>query len=158
MIFVTLGTQDKQFKRLLEAVEMLDINEQIVAQIGSTQFKSDKMELHKFLNSSEFEKYMKQARIIITHAGVGTIINGLMLNKKMIVAAREKKYKEHVNDHQKQILETFTNQKYIIPLEDFTKLNETIINIEAFEPKKFESNNKNFVNLLNNEITKLIKE
>ena len=46
MIFVTLGTQDKQFKRLLEAVDKLDINDKIIAQTGSTEFKSDKVEIH----------------------------------------------------------------------------------------------------------------
>ena len=90
MIFVTLGTQDKKFKRLLDAVEKLDIDEKIIAQIGSTDFKSEKMELHKFMSKDEFDNYMKEARIIITHAGVGTIIEGLKLHKKMIVSARKK--------------------------------------------------------------------
>ena len=43
MIFVTLGTQDKHFPRLLEAVEKLNINEKIIAQTGSTDYKSDKI-------------------------------------------------------------------------------------------------------------------
>ena len=158
LIFVTLGTQDKEFKRLLEAVEKLDIDEKIIMQIGSTEFESKKMEIHKFLTSKEFEKYMKEARIVITHAGVGTIINGLTLNKKMIVAARKKEYEEHVNDHQEQILETFSKEGYIIPLKDFSKLNELVSKVDNFEPKKFKSNNKNFVDLLDNEITKLIKK
>lgn len=158
MIFVTLGTQDKEFRRLLEAVEKLDIDEKIIAQIGSTNFESKKMKTYKFLNSEEFEKYMKEARIVITHAGVGTIINGLTLNKKIIVAARKKEYKEHVNDHQEQILETFSKEGYIIPLKDFSKLKEVIIEANNFVPRKFKSNNKNFVNLLDNQITKLINK
>ena len=40
----------------------------------------------------------------------------------MIVAAREAKYKEHVNDHQKQILETFSKEGYILALNDFNDL------------------------------------
>lgn len=158
MIFVTLGTQDKKFKRLLEAVEGLEINEEIIVQAGSTDFKSDKMEIHKFLTSKEFERYMKKARIVITHAGVGTIISGLSMNKKMIVAPRKQEYKEHVNNHQEQILETFSREGYIIPLNDFSKLKEAIIESDNFIPKKFISNNKNFVKLLDKEITKLIKE
>lgn len=158
LIFVTLGTQDKKFKRLLEAVEELEINEEIIVQAGSTDFKSDKMEIHKFLTSKEFERYMKKARIVITHAGVGTIISGLSMNKKMIVAPRKQEYKEHVNNHQEQILETFSREGYIIPLNDFSKLKEAIIESDNFMPKKFISNNKNFVKLLDKEITKLIKE
>ena len=143
MIFVTLGTQDKHFPRLLEAVEKLDIDEKIIAQTGSTDFKSNKME---------------EARIVITHAGVGTIIYGLSIDKTMIVAARLKKYGEHVNDHQLQILDTFSKDGYIIPLREFSELKNKIIEAEKFKPKKFISNNKNFVKLLDNEITKLTKE
>ena len=73
LIFVTLGTQDKQFKRLLEAVDKLDINDKIIAQTGSTEFKSDKVEIHKYLSQRKFNQYMKDADMIITHAGVGTI-------------------------------------------------------------------------------------
>lgn len=158
MIFVTLGTQDKKFKRLLDAVEKLEIDEKIVAQVGSTPYISEKMEIHKFITSNEFEEYMKKARIVITHAGVGTIIYGLNLRKKMIVAARLKKYKEHVNDHQLQILETFSKEGFIIPLDDFSKLDEKIKQAENFVPNKFISNNKNFINLLDSEIIKLTKE
>lgn len=154
LIFVTLGTQDKQFKRLLDAVEKLDIDEKIIAQTGSTKFESNKMEIHKYLTNDEFIKYMNEARVIITHAGVGTIIQGLKLNKKMIVAARKKEYKEHVNNHQEQILKVFSDDGYIIALEKFDDLPE-LINKE-FTPKKYKSNNKNFRQSLKEEIEKLL--
>ena len=155
MILVTLGTQDKKFKRLLDAVEKLDIDEKIVAQIGSTDFKSEKMELHKFMSKDEFDNYMKEARIIITHAGVGTIIEGLKLHKKMIVSARKKEYKEHVSNHQEQILKLFSEDGYILALDNFDDL-EKLINKE-FIPKEFKSNNENFNNNLKKEIKNLIK-
>ena len=155
MIFVTLGTQDKKFKRLLDAVEKLDIDEKIVAQIGSTDFKSEKMELHKFMSKEEFDNYMKEARIIITHAGVGTIIEGLKLHKKMIVSARKKEYKEHVSNHQEQILKLFSEDGYILALDNFDDL-EKLIN-KDFIPKEFKSNNENFNNNLKKEIKNLIK-
>ncbi len=156
MIFVTLGTQDKQFKRLLEATEKLDTNEKIVAQVGSTQFKSNKIEIHKYLTQSEFNDYMKKASVIITHAGVGTIIEGIKLHKKMIVGARLKKYKEHVNDHQLQILDNFSKRGYILALNDFDKLQE-LVN-KDFSPKEFNSNNANFCNILDKKIIELTKE
>ena len=122
MIFVTLGTQDKQFVRLIEAVNKIDTDEQIVAQVGSTNCSKlklrDNIKIYDYLSDNEFDKYMNNARIIITHAGVGTIIKGLKLNKTMIVAARLKKYKEHVNDHQLQILDNFSKEGYIYSLDD----------------------------------------
>lgn len=154
MIFVTLGTQDKHFDRLLNAVYKLETDEKIVAQIGSTEFKSskpeEKFEIHKFLSNEEFEKYMDEARVVITHAGVGTIVYGLKKHKKMIVAARLKKYGEHVNDHQLQILQTFASEGYIIPLENFDDLPK-LLEME-FTPKEWKSNNNTFNRKLFEEI------
>ena len=154
MIFVTLGTQDKHFDRLLKAVYKLETDEKIVAQIGSTEFKSskpeEKFEIHKFLSNEEFEKYMDEARVVITHAGVGTIDYGLKKHKKMIVAARLKKYGEHVNDHQLQILQTFASEGYIIPLENFDDLPK-LLEME-FTPKEWKSNNNTFNRKLFEEI------
>ncbi len=154
MIFVTLGTQDKHFDRLLKAVYKLETDEKIVAQIGSTEFKSskpeEKFEIHKFLSNEEFEKYMDEARVVITHAGVGTIVYGLKKHKKMIVAARLKKYGEHVNDHQLQILQTFASEGYIIPLENFDDLPK-LLEME-FTPKEWKSNNNTFNRKLFEEI------
>ena len=152
MIFVTLGTQDKHFLRLLEAVEKLDINDEIIAQVGSTKFKSNKMKIYDYLSLEEFDKYMNDAKIIISHAGVGTILKGVKLGKKMIVAARSQKYGEHVNDHQMQILENFSSNGYILPLYDFSKLPE-LIKIE-FVPNEYVSNNNNFRKKLFEEINK----
>lgn len=144
MIFVTLGTQDKEFPRLLEAVEKLNVQDEIIIQKGSTKFDSqkDNIKTYKFMSKTKMDQYMREADVIITHAGVGTIIAGLKLHKKMIVAARLKQYKEHVNDHQLQILDTFSKAGYIIPLEDFDKLEE-LIKMD-FEPKEFKSNNEIF--------------
>ena len=104
------------------------------------------------MNSEDFEKYINDARVIISHAGVGTILKGVQLGKKMIVAARMKKYGEHVNDHQMQILDNFSSEGYILPLYNFDKLQE-LLDIE-FVPNKFISNNVNFRKKLFEEINK----
>lgn len=156
MIFVTIGTQDKKFNRLLEAVDKLDIDEKIIIQAGTTEFTSskpkEKVEVYQFISKEDFNKYMNEANQIITHAGVATIIQGLKLHKKMIVAARLKKYKEHVNDHQLQILENFSKQGYILPLNNFDDLEELIKT--DFKPKEFISNKEEFNKKLMNEINK----
>ena len=113
MIFVTVGTQDKQFKRLLLEVERLikigRIKDTVIAQIGNTKFTTDldnkKMHLIQFTTQREVEALINNASFIITHGGVATIIEGLNYNKKIIAVPRLKKYKEHVNDHQLQIIE-----------------------------------------------------
>lgn len=118
MIFVTLGTQDKEFKRLLLEIERLIyigvIKDDVVAQIGNTKFESNKMKIIKFTYQDEMEELIKSADIIITHGGVGTIIEGINLGKKIIAVPRLKKYKEHVNDPQLQIIQNFNDNGYII--------------------------------------------
>jgi len=64
MVFVTLGTQDKEFVRLLEEVEKLIdkgvIKEHVIAQIGSTYYSSDKMQLLDYISRNEMIDYLKK--------------------------------------------------------------------------------------------------
>ena len=155
VIFVTVGTQDKQFPRLLNAIENISIQEEIVIQSGNTDFKSNKnnIKVYKFLPQNEFYDYMMKSNQVITHAGVGTIISSIKKDKKVIAVPRLSKYSEHVNDHQLQILDTFSKAGYILPLYDFEDL-EGLIKTK-FEPKEFKSNNTKFNEKLHDEILKL---
>lgn len=158
MIFVTLGTQDKNFSRLLEAIEKsIDlgyIKDKVIVQAGTTKFRSDKMEIYDFLSMKQFDEKIKNCNLLITHGGVGSILNGLQNGKKIIAAARLKKYDEHESDHQIQIIDEFERLGYILKLEDFDKLNEVVELATNYKFKKYQSNNKNFVNL----IDKIIEE
>ena len=88
MILVTLGTQDKQFTRLIKLVEdevsKGNIDDEVIVQAGLTKYKSNKIKIFDFINSDEFDNYMKSADLIITHGGVGSILSGLKRNKKII--------------------------------------------------------------------------
>lgn len=162
MIFVTLGTQDKEFKRLVDIIykylENSNSDEKIIIQYGNTKYDYDEFKAFKnvkcfdFISPDDFEKYLNEADFVITHAGVGTIINGLNHNKKLIVVPRLKKYKEHVNDHQLQITENFAHEGYIIEYKEDDDLQDLIKKIKDFKPKKYESNNQRF----NDELEKII--
>ncbi len=156
MILVTLGTQDKSFIRLLKAVDREiknnNIKEKVVVQAGYTKYKSNNMEIFDLTTPEEIDKLMKKASILITHGGVGSILNALKYDKPVIAAPRLSKYKEHTNDHQKQIVSEFAKEGYLIELEDFSKLNEAIKEAKKFKPKKYKSNNKKFVSIIENYI------
>lgn len=156
MILVVLGTQDKQFTRLLEAVdreiEKGVIKEKVVVQAGQTKYESKNMEIFDLVPAPEFEKLMNEADLIITHGGAGTILTGIKKGKKIIAAARLAKYKEHHNDHQKQIIGEFASRGYILELRDFNKLGTMIQKIKNFKPKKFESNTQNMIKLIDDYI------
>ena len=156
MIFVTLGTQDKSFKRLLEAIdkqiENKIIKDKVIVQAGYTDYKSNNMEIYKLLPMDEFEKYINDCDLLITHAGVGSIMTGLNHNKKIIAAARMKEYGEHNNNHQIQIASQFSKLGYILYLDDFEKLGDLIEKSKKFKPKLYKSNNKKFVSIVENYI------
>jgi UDP-N-acetylglucosamine transferase subunit ALG13 len=152
MIFVTLGTQDKSFKRLLDEVEKQikckNIKDKVIVQAGYTNYKSDYMEIHKFISMDEFDKYMKECSLLITHAGVGSIMTALNYNKKVIAAARLKEYDEHTNNHQQQIAKEFSDMGYIIYLENIENLDFSLKQAKKFKPKKLKSNNEYFVKII----------
>ena len=156
LILVILGTQDKDFSRLLRAVDREikngTIKEKVVVQAGQTKYKSKNMEIFDLLPAPEFEKLMDKASLVITHGGVGSILGAIKKGKKVIAAARLAKYKEHHNDHQKQIIEEFVKQGYILELSDFSKLGEVIKESKKMQQKKFVSNTKNMIKLIENYI------
>jgi len=160
MILVTLGTQDKGFERLLEAIQkQIDnkvINEKVVVQAGHTKFESKDMEIFELIPMDEFDDLIRSCDLLITHGGVGSIITGLKNDKVVIAAARLAKYKEHNNDHQLQIIKNFDKAGYILNLEDFDKLDELLEKAKTFVPKKYESNTENMINVVTEYIDKVI--
>ena len=144
MIFVSLGTNDKSFERLLKAIdkeiEKGNIKDKVIVQSGYTRYLSDNMEIIDLMSMSMFNKCISDCDILITHGGVGTILDGLKKGKKVIAFPRLSKYKEHVNDHQIEIIEEFYNSGYILAGEVKDVL--SLINkCSNFNPKEYKSNN-----------------
>lgn len=146
MILVGLGTQDKSFERLLKQVDKEikngNINEEVIVQAGYTKYESKNMKIFDYVTQEELNEYVNKARLIITHAGVGSILNGLENNKKVIAVPRLEKYKEHANDHQVQIAEQFSEEGYVIYLKKLKDLGKIINDIDNFKPKKLKHNTK----------------
>jgi len=152
MIFVTLGTNDKNFDRLLEAIDREikkgNIKQKVIVQSGCTNFKSDRMEIFDLIPKKDFEKLMKKCDFLITHGGVGSILTGLSYGKKVIAAARLSKYKEHINDHQVEIVGDFVKKGYILELKDFSQLDKLLKEVKKFKPNKYVSNTNNMIAML----------
>ena len=142
MILVMLGTQNNDFHRLLDEIEKNiengNINEEVIVQAGFTKYKSDKMRIFSMTSKENLEDLIKQADLIITHAGVGSIEMSLEQNKKVIAVPRLKKYGEHVNDHQKDIEGKLAEKGYLIGIDDVSKLNIALKKVKKFIPKKYE--------------------
>ena len=158
MILVTLGTQDKNFVRLLEKIDQLInnglIKDKVIVQAGFTKYNSENMEIFDLIPQEEFNDLMDKADIIITHGGVGNIISALEKNKKVIAVPRLAKYGEHINDHQTQIIAKFNALGYIIGLQDVDELDDAVKQIKKFKPKKFVHDNSKMLNLVSELIDK----
>ena len=152
MIFVTLGTQNNSFYRLLEEVQNLidnkEINEEVVVQKGYTKFESKDMQLFSEVSQDEFNKFIDQARIVITHGGVGSIISAITKGKKVIAVPRLKKFNEHVNDHQIEIIDSFNEKGYIIGIHSVEELGKALEKAKKFKPQKYVKNTVTIIYLV----------
>ena len=130
MIFVTLGTQDKPFTRLLEMIQKQidngNIKEKVVVQAGYTKFESDDMKIFDYVDGDDFNNLIEEADILITHGGVGSIFTGLRAGKRIIAVPRLAKYGEHTNDHQIQIVSNFDSKGYLIKVNSDEEMEDAI--------------------------------
>lgn len=147
MIFITLGSQKFQFNRLLKAVDEIDVDDEIFAQIGYSDYKPQHYEYKEFLDRDEFENMMSKADIVITHGGTGAIIEAVKKGKKVIAVPRLKQYGEHVDDHQIQLIGQFRNLELIYACEDMD-LEKAIEIVRKTEYKSYQSNTERIIKSL----------
>lgn len=132
MIFVTVGTHEQQFNRLIKKIDQLKkdghVKDDVFIQTGFSDYIPESCDWKKFLSYEEMIQKIKDAKIVITHGGPSSFILPLQYGKTPIVVPRMKKYDEHVNDHQVDFCEryntTFPNR--IILLENIMKMVEKI--------------------------------
>lgn len=152
MILVLLGTQNNSFRRLLEEIERLIqnkvIKEEVIVQAGYTKYESENMKILDFTSNEELEELQKKADLIITHGGVGSIITSLEMGKKVIAVPRLHEYGEHVNNHQKEIVEKFHKNGNIIGIQSVEELEEAIEKVKEFKPMSYTKNNSNMLEII----------
>ncbi|MDT8858813.1 exopolysaccharide biosynthesis protein [Alkalihalobacillus sp. MEB130] len=159
MIFVVLGTHELPFTRLLQEVERLQnegvITEEVVVQVGHTPYESNSMKLIPFMSYAEMESYFDEARLVLTHAGTGSIITGVKKGKTVIAASRLEKYGEHNDDHQIEISETFSKKGHILSVVEMKDLEAKLEEAKDFTPVPFESGRDQMIKLIEDFIQKI---
>lgn len=153
MIFVTVGTHEQSFERLVRCVDELKgsgvLTEEVFIQTGYTDYEPQHCQWSKLLPYSDMEKYVKQARIVITHGGPSSFIMPLQIGKTPIVVPRQAQFDEHVNDHQLNFaLEVEKRQKTILVVQDIAQLGDMIANYDEHVRSlsgTLQSNNEIFI-------------
>ena len=101
MIFATVGTQ-LPFPRLIEALDRIaaESGAEIIAQTGPFDGAAPHLTCHGGLSPQEFEAHFTVARVVVAHAGIGTILSAKRYGKPLVLLPRRHALGEHRNDHQ----------------------------------------------------------
>ncbi len=109
MILVTVGTQGA-FDRLVHTVDAWageNPGQEIFAQIGPSDFEPQHMEFAESMDPARFEQLLHRADVVISHAGMGTILKALELGKPVLIMPRRASLGEQRNEHQLATAERF---------------------------------------------------
>ncbi len=131
VIFVTVGTHEQPFNRLIEYVDKLKgegvIQEDVIMQTGFSTYEPQHCKWSKLLPYSDMIENVKRAHIVITHGGPASFIMPLQIGKTPIVVPRQHRFKEHVNDHQVSFVKAVAQRMgTIIVVDEMEQLGITI--------------------------------
>ena len=136
MIFVTVGTHEQPFNRLIEKMDALVesgvIREEVILQTGYSTYEPKHCTWSRLLPYQQMQSYIRDARIVITHGGPASFLAPLQVGKVPIVVPRKKELGEHVNDHQVEFARAVAERMgTILVAEDMDTLEDLIVNYDA---------------------------
>lgn len=145
-IFVTIGTKEYPFNRLIKIMD----KKGVIMQIGKST-KPKYAQSFEFLKKQEVYDLMNWADVIVCHAGTGTIMEAIDSGKKVVVFPRQAKFKEHIDDHQVEFAKYASEKFGIMVVYDENELWNSISN--SWVPKKIRKNEE-----LINEIKRIVSK
>lgn len=128
MIFVTIGTQepfDRLIKSIIEIAKLTD--EKFVVQAPVFKSDAENIQFIDFLSPKDYLSTFKKAKLIVSHAGMGTILTALTNNKPLIILPRLIHYGEHRNEHQLATAKKIKELKYAYVAFDEKELHEMVL-------------------------------
>lgn len=166
MIFVTVGTHEQPFNRLIECVDKLitkDLFEdEVIIQTGFSTYEPKNCKWSKLLTYSEMKKNISEARVVITHGGPASFIMPIQIGKIPIVVPRQQQFDEHVNNHQVDFVKLVAERMgTIITVYDIDNLKNTLLsydNIVSTMSVGINSNNAQFNKQLDIMVASLFSE
>lgn len=143
MIFVTVGTHNQGFPRLIKKMDQIagNIGEDIIIQTGFTEIEPKNAQWFKFKDIDDIKNYFRNADIIVAHAGAGTLLDALSFKKPVIAVPRLKKYGEHIDNQQLELTEVLAESGKIFAVYNIDQLEYTIKKVYKIGSTIFKKNN-----------------
>lgn len=142
-LFIPLGTQNFQFNRLVESLN--DMVAKGFFQKNELMLQSSVIDIEpifkyvKVLPYKDFNTYIDNADVIITHSGVNSIMTCMNKKKPLVIVPRQKKYGEHIDDHQMEIADLMECKFNVIVVRDIGDLPGAIEMAKRHEYKQWVS-------------------
>lgn len=124
MIFATVGTQ-LPFDRLLLAVDTwasMNRDVPVLAQTGTTATRYAHLTAMPFMDQRRYADCVAQAKVIVSHAGMGSILTAIEAGKPVILMPRRADLGEHRNDHQRDTAAEMAALSNVTVVEDGASL------------------------------------
>lgn len=117
LIVCTLGTHPQPFDRVLDWLLPVIDDEELVVQHGATEKRSGarRVRWHQFLDYDELAELIRTADVVVSHAGVGSLMTAIGLGSVPVAIPRSQAEGEHVDDHQLEIVSELERSEYVIP-------------------------------------------
>lgn len=134
MIFVTVGTHEQSYDRLVKKIDTLvengEIKEDVFIQLGYTNYKPKYCRYAQLISNDMMDDYTRNARIVITHGGPGSIMLPFSYGKIPIVVPRQHEMGEHVDNHQVRFTQKLESQKKVLAVYNIDDLQNSIQNYD----------------------------
>jgi beta-1,4-N-acetylglucosaminyltransferase len=126
MILVTTGTNAPAFDRLLREIDELNLDEPLFVQHGPSAIRPKGATYADYVSYDQFVELVRDARVVVTHAGVGSILTSLINGKHPVVVPRLARLGEHVDDHQLELARRLNDAGVITLVTNPTELEHAL--------------------------------
>jgi UDP-N-acetylglucosamine transferase subunit ALG13 len=120
MIFVTVGMHTQPFDRLVRAADELAalLDERVIIQRGVASHAPRCAQHVDYVDGEKMGRWLSEARVVISHAGAGSILAALRAGKPLVLAPRMHRFAEHFDDHQFELAEALAEEGRAVMVTD----------------------------------------
>jgi UDP-N-acetylglucosamine transferase subunit ALG13 len=121
---------------MIRGVEQLPDQAEIVIQHGHDAAPPGVRHAAPFMPFGEMEEYFGTADLVVTHAGVGSILCARRAGHRPIVVPRYRELGEHVDDHQVELTRALSELGEVTPVWRDEEIADVVADVVADSPRR----------------------